>query len=77
VEATIPAGQGIDGVLIHGGAIWVESDRDHVLRRVDPATNTVVASLDLGTEPRNLAFGAGSLWVADFGGDQVLRIALR
>jgi hypothetical protein len=55
----------------------VESDRDHILRRVDLATNAVVASLDLGTEPRNLAFGAGSLWVADFGGDQVLRIALR
>ena len=49
-------------------------DRDQTIYQIDPGSNAVVATLDLGSELRNPAFGAGSLWVAGFGSDQVFRI---
>lgn len=49
-------------VVAGAGSIWVASDDKGVLVRVDPASNSVVASIQVDPSTYYLAFGLGSLW---------------
>jgi virginiamycin B lyase len=42
--------------------------------RIDPATGKVAGGTTVGTQPINIAFGEGSVWVANFGARTVQRI---
>jgi len=42
--------------------------------RIDPATGKVSGGAAVGTQPINIAFGEGSVWVANFGARTVQRI---
>lgn len=63
-QATIPVeGIGDAGKLAAGeGAIWVTHDVSKV-SRIDPATNQVVATMDVGPGVRGIATGGGRVWV--------------
>ena len=50
---------------------------DDSLRTVDPRTLAVGKPVKVGDEPCGLAVGAGSLWVEDYGSDQVTRVDVR
>jgi len=78
VTATISATPDarLDPLAVHGGAVWVVGDSDNRVYRIDPAKLAVVAALTLDSEPRNLAFADGDLWVAGFAAGQVFRIHL-
>jgi len=76
LATTARVGRGLDGLLVGGGEVWAVGDGDGTVYEIDPATAAIVASLDVGSELRNPALGAGSLWVAGFGSDQVFRITL-
>ncbi len=71
VVATIPA-PASGGVAVGAGSVWVASTPAHTVTRIDPATNTVVATIPIGTGsfdpfhgPTRLAFGHGTMWVLD------------
>jgi virginiamycin B lyase len=49
-------------VVAGAGSIWVASDDTGVIARVDPATNSVTASIPVDPSTYYLAFGLGSLW---------------
>jgi streptogramin lyase len=50
-------------VAIAFGSVWVTTNSPPRLVRVDPATRTVVGSLELPAAPWNIAVGADALWV--------------
>jgi len=49
-------------VVAGAGSVWVASDDKGVIARVDPATDTVTASIEVDPSSYYLAFGLGSLW---------------
>ena len=54
--------QGETNVVAGAGSIWVPSDDAGKIARVDPANDTVVASIAVDPGTHYLAFGFGSLW---------------
>jgi len=62
--ATIHVGKTADWVAVTDDAVWVGSTGPFAVHRIDPKTNTRVASVALDGEPcAGLATGFGSLWV--------------
>lgn len=65
--AIIPTGlaspDGEMNVVSGAGSVWVASDKTGIVARIDPATNTVVASLKVEPGSCYLAFGLDALWV--------------
>jgi streptogramin lyase len=74
-------------VVSGAGSIWVASDKTGVVARIDPATNTIIASVKvdpatnaaitttkLGKAPGFLAAGVGGVWVQEQGDGTVARI---
>jgi YVTN family beta-propeller protein len=49
---------------VGGDAVWIASN-DGTVVRIDPGTDRVVAKIKLGSDAEDVAFGAGSVWVAD------------
>jgi YVTN family beta-propeller protein len=50
-------------VVVGGGAVWVIADQSTLLR-IDPRTNRPTTALTFGWPVNDLAWGAGSVWVA-------------
>jgi streptogramin lyase len=67
-QATIPLPSPSFGVVSDFGSIWVGGTRDEELYRIDPATNQIVATVDLHSRPVALASGEGSVWVRQIDG---------
>lgn len=66
ITAVIPTGianpRGELNVVAGAGSIWVASDAKGVIARVDPASNSVVASIPVDQDSYYLTFGYGALW---------------
>jgi YVTN family beta-propeller protein len=45
-------------------SVWVADARDGTISRIDPATNRVVSSVMVGSQPHGVAAVDGSVWVA-------------
>lgn len=64
--SVIPTGianpKGELNVVAGAGSVWVASDDKGAIARVDPATNSVTASVPVDPSSFYLAFGLGSLW---------------
>jgi len=63
---------------VDGAYLWTTAD-NHVLSKIDPASGKVVArwrqpATGLFDNPASLAYGDGSIWVADTSGNRVLRL---
>jgi YVTN family beta-propeller protein len=74
--ATIPVGPGPFGIGLAAGAVWVANSGDATVSRINPATNTVVATVQVGAPPpvfRGLGTGQGAVWVTN-GDNSVSRI---
>lgn len=62
--ATLHLGKTADWVLPTSDSVWVASTGPFAVHRIDPATNRVIAAVELPGEPcAGLAAGFGSLWV--------------
>ena len=76
--ATIATGLASTGelnVVAGAGSIWVASDNTAgKVSRIDPATNTVIATIPVDPGTWYLAFGYGSLWAVSSDGQSVQRI---
>ena len=63
--------------------VWVSNSPKHTVHRLDPKTNTVVATIQVGQHPcSGLATGFGSLWVPNCGdkagaGKSLMRVSLK
>src|SRR5207244_9771797 len=57
------------------GAVWVKAADGSMVRRVDPRTRRVIASIAVGGHRRadGVAIGAGAVWVASGGRTGMLR----
>jgi hypothetical protein len=75
VATTITMGKHPTDAAIAPSGVWVTNWLDLTVSRIDPATNSVLQTLKVGTAtlagdvldvmaPSNIAFGEGSLWVA-------------
>jgi len=63
-SATIKVGGTADWVLITDDAVWVASTKPYAVHRIDPATNSIVATVPVSGEAcSGLASGFGSIWV--------------
>src|ERR1700733_5124397 len=61
---TFKLGKTADWVAVTADAVWVASTGPFAVNRIDPNSNTLIASVELPGEPcAGLAVGAGSLWV--------------
>lgn len=76
LTAVIPTGignpKGELNVVAGAGSIWVASDAKGVIARVDPTSNTVIASVRVDPGSDYLSFGFGALW-AGSGTSQTLK----
>ena len=64
VDATIEVDADPVAVTFAGGSIWVASRGKQTVQRVDPVTERVVETIDLGAIPTALAAGRTGVWVA-------------
>ena len=55
-------------------AIWVTDYVRNELLRIDPATNSVIATIMVGPNPAGVAVGGGAVWVANHHGRSVSKI---
>ena len=78
VTAVIATGIGSpDGelnVAAGAGSIWVASDPSGLIARVDPADNSITASVAVAPGSVYLAFGFGSLWAVSAAGQTLQKI---
>jgi YVTN family beta-propeller protein len=62
--AVLLAAIALAAVMLSGGAGRVQAAPDS-LAAIDPQTNTLVGVIPVGTRPGAIAYGSGSLWVAN------------
>ena len=74
IVATIPDPSTPVSVEAGFGSIWVANGPAGTILRIDPASNTVVATIQAGRPVCCLAFGANAVWAASFATDSVVRI---
>jgi len=59
----IPVGEGPTAVAASDDAIWVLNARSRTISRIDPETDTVVATIPVNGTPSAIASGEGKIWV--------------
>ena len=67
VRIPLDAGHAPDGLAFGAGAMWVvntDSSDFSAVAKIDPASNRVVGSVDIGRRGVRLAVDRGSVWVA-------------
>ena len=63
-SATIKVGRTADWVLVTENAVWVATTKPYAVQRIDPATNTIVATVSLSGEAcSGQTYAFGSIWV--------------
>ena len=78
VEAKIHTGladpDGELSIATGAGSVWILSDPNGKLKRIDPATNKVTAAIEVAPGSFAAAFGFGSVWITTTGAGSVQRI---
>ena len=62
--AEIPVGRGATAVAVGLGNVWVANSVDHTISRIDPRTNAVVETIDVGARPEDVTVDDDAVWVA-------------
>ena len=75
IVATIAVGRAPGSIVAGEGAVWVKNHADQTVSRIDPATNTVTATIPIGAGAFGyLAAGEGSVWATNNDANTVSRI---
>jgi YVTN family beta-propeller protein len=61
-QALVPAPDPV-AVSVGAGAVWVANRQTHTVERIDPKTNTHVATIRIGNTPTSLAASPDAVWV--------------
>lgn len=72
--AAIPVGIVPRNIISAFDAIWVANAADGTVSKIDPATEQVVATISVDTDPGHLRAGLGSIWVGNGVGGSISRI---
>ncbi len=70
----VAAGTAIGIYAAAGGSTSGTAVPPNSVAAIDPRTNRIAGTLAVGVDPRSLAYGAGSVWVANVGDETVSRI---
>jgi virginiamycin B lyase len=63
-SATIKVGRTADWVLVTENAVWVATTKPYAVQRIDPATNTIVATVALSGEAcSGQTYAFDSIWI--------------
>jgi YVTN family beta-propeller protein len=74
-DAAFPIPGSPDWVLILPDSVWIGNKPKNTITRLDPKTNTIVATIPVGHLPcSGLAAGFGSVWVPNCGDKTLSRI---
>jgi YVTN family beta-propeller protein len=76
VDDSIPAGNAPAAVAVAAGAVWIASDVDRSLKRID-ITSGSSREIKLGSNPTAIVAGGGAVWVASEEGGTVFRVEPR
>src|SRR3954470_14008441 len=75
VVATIPAGNGPDGIAVAGSTVWISNADANTLTRLDTKSNKRIgAPVPVGRNPDNVAVSNGVVWVANTDDGSVTRL---
>jgi YVTN family beta-propeller protein len=74
IVASILLGIGDGEVAIGEGSVWVANAKAHTVSRVDPATNKVVATIQLDGQVNAVTVSPGAVWATNFADSGVVRI---
>lgn len=85
IAASIEIGESPRGIASTSDSLWVTNfgemeagvttgEAIDTVSRIDLATDSVSATIDVGSQPTGVATGAGSVWVVNSGDDTVSRI---
>ena len=83
ISATIPGLEALSGHAVYGiaaddTAVWVYNGETGKLLRIDPKTNTIVATIAVGPGCNQfcggVAIGQGAVWVAENSASKVVRL---
>ena len=69
-----PCREWSSGIATGNGDVWVANSLDATVSRIDPQTNAVVQTIDVGNGPIGIVYGSGSVWVANTGDGTITRI---
>ena len=75
--AAIPVAANSAGVVYGEDAVWVTTPEKNLLTRVNPKTNQVVQTIEVGPQPRFVTTGGGSVWTLNQGDGTVSRVDAR
>jgi virginiamycin B lyase len=76
--AAFPVEGSPDWQVVTGDAVWVTSAKTNTVHRLDPKTNKVVATVEVGKKPcSGLAAGFGSIWVPNCTDQTISRIDMK
>lgn len=78
IEAILDTGlaepRGETNVVAGAGSVWVPSDAEGIISRIDPASNETIAKIEVVPDTFFLAFGEGALWAVASGESLLQRI---
>jgi virginiamycin B lyase len=69
IVESIPVGKAPRFIAVGEGAVWALNQGDGSVSKIDPKTNKVTATIEVGVpgEGGDIAAGEGSVWVTSFG----------
>jgi virginiamycin B lyase len=79
VEATLPFSvpDSEGGIASGAESVWVMTDKNGTLARIDPATNKAVAEISVAPGSYTVAFGEGAVWVTSTEKNVLTRVNAR
>jgi Caspase domain len=74
-KATINTGDGVTGVTVAHGKVWVTLESENRLASIDPRRDRLVGEkIKVGKQPSDVTAGGGALWVVNRGSGTVSKI---
>jgi DNA-binding beta-propeller fold protein YncE len=62
-DETLGGGWGTNGSAFDGQYMWLIDEPESVVRKMDPATNTVLETIALYPDPHSIAFDGQRMWI--------------
>ena len=60
----IPVGRSPRGVAYGAGVVWIADGGDGTVKRIDPRSGKVQATIHVGNSPSGIAVAEGLVWVS-------------
>ncbi|WP_298268804.1 YncE family protein [Geobacter sp.] len=73
-STSIMGAPSVNGIGFDGTHIWLPDFNNNVLNKIDPETNTVVATIPAGNGARGIAFDGTYIWLANSYDATIMRI---